>query len=46
MGNLHVSHLLDQRLFTVATEDAPQAAARPPAQTLVPLTVPESPHAA
>ena len=46
MGNLHVSHLLDQRLFTVATEDAPVATPRPAAEALVPLVVPESPHAA
>ncbi len=46
MGNLHVSHLLDQRLFTVATEDGPRAAPAP-AEPLTPLNVEERPdHAA
>ncbi|MCC6332689.1 MAG: tRNA 2-thiocytidine(32) synthetase TtcA [Myxococcales bacterium] len=40
MGNLHLSHLLDQRHFTVPTEDAR------PGPTLVPLSTPEPPHAA
>ncbi|MEW5742648.1 MAG: tRNA 2-thiocytidine(32) synthetase TtcA [Myxococcota bacterium] len=41
MGNLHLSHLLDQRHFTVPTEDV-----RPAAPTLVNLSTPESTHAA
>lgn len=43
MGNLHVSHLLDKRHFTVGDEDEPSPAA---ARALVPLTAPEPSHAA
>lgn len=45
MGNLHVSHLLDRKLFTVATEDAPRAPAQPPAGAMAASPPRESSHA-
>jgi tRNA 2-thiocytidine biosynthesis protein TtcA len=41
MGNVHLSHLLDKRHFTVPTEDARHLALAPPSPP-----TPESPHAA
>ncbi len=47
MGNLHVSHLLDPKLFAVPTETPPEVGAAPVAKppSLVQLSVRGEPHA-
>ena len=46
MGNLHVSHLLDPKLFAVPTEAPPEVGAAPvQPPSLVQLSVRGEPHA-
>lgn len=44
MGNLHTTHLLDRRLWTMGVEDGAKSGPAQPPETLVQLTLPETPH--